>query len=1103
MSISKNPSIQSITSKDRVKINPINQRNFYHPKFLYIFNSFFQNISSTSISILVLILITFIHLASIYVFSQGFLLSRITLNDHSSFQSNSNLLKINQTHSKAIIILIDALRFDFILPHTKNLTLIDPLIHNQLILPHQLSKSNPNHSLLFHFLADPPTTTLQRLKALTTGTLPTFIDISSNFASTNVAIDEDNWLTQLHLNQKQIGLIGDDTWIKLFGIDSKLNQNHLSNGLFNPNLTFPFESFNVEDLDTVDDGVQKHLIDILSINQTLQNSHWDVLIGHLLGLDHAGHRFGASHPTIKSKLNQYNQLLTKIVNHLDDQTLLIVMGDHGMDSKGDHGGDSFNELSTALWLYSKSKPLINQQEDLPNWLFDKNDFINLQPSIGITRTISQIDLVPTLSLLLGIPIPFSNLGLIIPELFFHSNLAYNLTSTHPSKPQNLSALENLLLSISINSNQLFQFLERYAGSPNSPGQDLALHLPLLRQLYNQTIQSSQLQNHQDTFKAHRTFGLSLLSISRKIWSKFIPSLMSLGIIILTLSLLVSWKLINCLKFTTLNPNAPIRTALSSGLSIGFGGTALSSLIHFTNLLPHINFLSFILIGSSLGISIGIIFHQPISFKPNDPSISFTIPSFKTFLQISPLIFHALIFASNSFTIWEDRIVGYLAFSGILFSALMTSFTAPQKRLRIRLFLFSILFAICLRSISLSTVCREEQQKSCLVTFYSNSTSSSPPNWVMSILIPLAIVLPIILAWFLGISDSYRGPASFYFGTGFRLLLLCAVQYWITDYIISEGDLSANPNVKSTGTWMKTLAARINILLGLFSAGLLWFILPLCIDVEHQGKDEKNQVQEEEKERVLVIGFANSYGSSYLMYLCALFGILFLVNQPMGEIVLSAGLVAILSLVEINDSLEDVQALEQSFQNAINKAARAQSSISPSVMTFRGTNLAIIISLNLLGHLLFFGTGHQATFASIQWKTAFIGLDSAHKLFSGLLIILNTFGGFILIGLSIPLLTLWNVSPRIGKEDNQLNLISKTLDSSIKLMSVQACLGLSSMISCSVLRRHLMVWKIFGPRFLLSSLIILISDLILSLFSVGFGLSLVVFKVKKSFGTKCF
>ena len=33
------------------------------------------------------------------------------------------------------------------------------------------------------------------------------------------------------------------------------------------------------------------------------------------------------------------------------------------------------------------------------------------------RVVSQIDLVPTISMLLGIPIPFSSIGMVIPEMF--------------------------------------------------------------------------------------------------------------------------------------------------------------------------------------------------------------------------------------------------------------------------------------------------------------------------------------------------------------------------------------------------------------------------------------------------------------------------------------------------------------------------------------------------------------------------------------------------------------------------------------------------------------------------------------------------------------
>ena len=33
------------------------------------------------------------------------------------------------------------------------------------------------------------------------------------------------------------------------------------------------------------------------------------------------------------------------------------------------------------------------------------------------RTVPQVDLTPTLSVLLGVPVPYSNLGMVIPELF--------------------------------------------------------------------------------------------------------------------------------------------------------------------------------------------------------------------------------------------------------------------------------------------------------------------------------------------------------------------------------------------------------------------------------------------------------------------------------------------------------------------------------------------------------------------------------------------------------------------------------------------------------------------------------------------------------------
>lgn len=50
-------------------------------------------------------------------------------------------------------------------------------------------------NLLFRFVADPPTTTQLRLKGLTTGTLPTFIDVGQSFGAE--AVSEDNIIFQV------------------------------------------------------------------------------------------------------------------------------------------------------------------------------------------------------------------------------------------------------------------------------------------------------------------------------------------------------------------------------------------------------------------------------------------------------------------------------------------------------------------------------------------------------------------------------------------------------------------------------------------------------------------------------------------------------------------------------------------------------------------------------------------------------------------------------------------------------------------------------------------------------------------------------------------
>ena len=79
---------------------------------------------------------------------------------------------------------------------------------------HHLLRHNASQSALFGFRGDPPTVTSQRLKGLTTGSLPTFIDIGSNFDG--AAIQEDNVVAQAVAAGRRLVFMGDDTWESLF-----------------------------------------------------------------------------------------------------------------------------------------------------------------------------------------------------------------------------------------------------------------------------------------------------------------------------------------------------------------------------------------------------------------------------------------------------------------------------------------------------------------------------------------------------------------------------------------------------------------------------------------------------------------------------------------------------------------------------------------------------------------------------------------------------------------------------------------------------------------------------------------------------------------------
>ena len=68
--------------------------------------------------------------------------------------------------------------------------------------------------------ATSPTITMPRVKAMTTGSIPSFLDVILNFAESDTTSNlahQDTWLAQLKDKPGgKLTMYGDDTWLKLF-----------------------------------------------------------------------------------------------------------------------------------------------------------------------------------------------------------------------------------------------------------------------------------------------------------------------------------------------------------------------------------------------------------------------------------------------------------------------------------------------------------------------------------------------------------------------------------------------------------------------------------------------------------------------------------------------------------------------------------------------------------------------------------------------------------------------------------------------------------------------------------------------------------------------
>ncbi|KAM7077752.1 LOW QUALITY PROTEIN: GPI ethanolamine phosphate transferase 3 [Ciconia maguari] len=459
--------------------------------------------------------VCFLFFAGIRLFMSGFLLTQIELANSSSCSDplmpplwERQCLPLGscwvpQRFSKAVLVIIDALHFEFA---GFNPAKVSPLPYeNKLSFLHHLAISQPCHARLYCFQADLPTATMQRITFLPY----LFCVWGCGAFGEGLSALHCTFLSAAVVRMgRKVVFMGDDTWEGLF-----------PNKFFH---SYFFPSFNMKDLHAVDDGILQHLY------PTVDSGEWDVLITHFLGMDHCGHKHGPDHPETAKKLTQMNEMLRSLVDHLGNDILLLVAGDHGSDSE--------KEVNAALFVYSKTSLFGTGPPEEP-------------------EAVPQVNLVPSVALLLGVPIPYSNIGEVMAAV---SVALQQLSVYHINAKQVDCSLHSYsLVAHDLPAEQLQRLQELFSSAVEE-------HTQLLAQVQGATLVPPELESRLGSLiSCFQLYLQEAQAVCTQSWARFHPLCMVGGCTLIAASCLLCYMASELAAASHCRENQSARTEGSS------------------------------------------------------------------------------------------------------------------------------------------------------------------------------------------------------------------------------------------------------------------------------------------------------------------------------------------------------------------------------------------------------------------------------------------------------------------------------------------------------------------------------------------------------------
>ena len=461
--------------------------------------------------------------------------------------------------------------------------------------------------------------------------------------------------------------------------------------------------------------------------------------------------------------------------------------------------------------------------------------IVLQPSVG--RVIDQVDIVPTTALVLGLPIPFSNLGTAIPEVLLPYMKPENINRRdgdakkrpNSTKDQNKNRWSvsngfdgrvtlDFLEVLRASAVQLHTYLVTYAqyseDFPSADFETLETDFNELMKDYKQLLDgldvdrdtSSTLPSQQrltELAQKFMSFTKSVKKMCSRVWAKFDDTPIQLGLFLLAVSVAVSTVMLLDARESANVLFLSLPVGGTAGVMLGMIGLFFTGVeFSLQGLIAAVFNIAFACLLSILAVFLVkfrfVLFRYlyyvlDTVFKG---TLSGTKLELMPFLAVVLSLFHAVSLSSNSFVLYESDMLAFFIQSVVFYmglQALQSSFVKTHRdsgaSMRSVFGTLTPYLAImaCVRLSKAFYSCRDLQlQDGCVSLSFVQGLASAGDslswlaNWRLAtsclavVAVPLGFVL---LMRFAGVRSLMSRRLAFVCEGGLTVTVLCVVVHW--------------------------------------------------------------------------------------------------------------------------------------------------------------------------------------------------------------------------------------------------------------------------------------------------------------------------------------